>query len=96
MASKSPPVGSSLEALESTKTAGIVAGTPINHSEVPHSTVLEKYIRNVGAMNRKTAREYYLRLTSFQNFVTNSYKTTLDSIITTINQGSEDPYEILS
>ena len=47
-------------------------------------------------MNRKTAYEYYLRLTGFQDFLTNSYNATLDDIITRINEGSEDPYDILS
>ncbi|MFL6422110.1 MAG: tyrosine-type recombinase/integrase, partial [Nitrososphaeraceae archaeon] len=47
-------------------------------------------------MNKTTAYEYYLRLTSFQDFVTNTYKATLDNIIIRINQSSEDPYEILS
>ena len=75
---------------------GIVSSISINRSEVTHSTALDKYIKNVGAMNKTTAYEYYFRLTGFQDFVTDSYKTTLDNIITRINEGSEDPYEILS
>ena len=47
-------------------------------------------------MNRRTAYEYYTRLTGFQDFLTNNYNATLDDIITKINQGSEDPYDILS
>jgi integrase len=58
--------------------------------------VLDKYIRNIRAMNKATAYEYYLRLINFQDFVTRNYKTTLDNIITRIKEGSEDPYDILS
>jgi integrase len=58
--------------------------------------LLNKYIKSVGAMNRKTAYEYYTRLTGFQDFLINSYNATLDDIIMRINQGSEDPYDILS
>jgi integrase len=47
-------------------------------------------------MNRKTAYEYYFRLMGFQDFIINSYNATLDDIITKINDGSEDPYDILS
>ena len=57
-------------------------------------------------MNKRTAHEYYLRLTSFQNFVIDRSeaknktklpaKLALDNIITQINKGSDDPYEILS
>jgi hypothetical protein len=54
-------------------------------------------------MNKRTAREYHLRLTNFQGFVINRYKSktmnksriTLDNIIANIKQGSEDAYEIL-
>jgi hypothetical protein len=55
-------------------------------------------------MNKKTAHEYYIRLINFQNFVIGRYKTKngverktiLDNIITRINEGLEDPYEILN
>jgi len=47
-------------------------------------------------MNRKTAYEYYFRLMGFQDFIIKSYNATLDDIITKINDGSEDPYDILS
>lgn len=46
-------------------------------------------------MNRKTAYEYYFRLTGFQDFLTNSYNASLDDIIQKVNEGSEDPYEFL-
>ncbi|HET7390665.1 MAG TPA: tyrosine-type recombinase/integrase, partial [Nitrososphaeraceae archaeon] len=56
-----------------------------------------KYIRSISAMNKRTAYEYYLRLTNFQEFVISSYKTTtLDNIITKINEGTEDAYDILN
>jgi integrase len=57
---------------------------------------MDKYIRNMRAMNKRTAYEYYLRLTNFQEFVINTYKTTLDNIIAKINEGAEDPYDILN
>jgi len=60
------------------------------------STALDKYIRNIHAMNKRTANEYYLRLNNFQGFAIRNYNTALDNIITKINEGSEDPYEILS
>jgi integrase/recombinase XerD len=72
---------------------------------IPNSernTVLDKYIRSISAMNKRTAREYYLRLLGFQEFVNNRYsaknqtETTLDNIIANIKEGSEDVYEILS
>jgi hypothetical protein len=53
-------------------------------------------------MNKRTAREYYVRLISFQEFVNNRYnaknqaETTLDNIIANIKEGSEDIYEILN
>ena len=47
-------------------------------------------------MNKRTANEYYLRLNNFQGFAIRNYNTALDNIITKINEGSEDPYEILS
>jgi integrase len=47
-------------------------------------------------MNKRTAREYYLRLNGFRDFVFRNYKITLDNLITKINKGSEDPYGILS
>jgi integrase len=64
--------------------------------------VLDKYIRNISAMNKRTAREYYIRLLGFQEFVNNRYndknqtETTLDNIIANIKEGLEDVYEILS
>ena len=66
------------------------------------NTVLDKYIRSISAMNKRTAHEYYIRLLGFQEFVNNRYdaknqtETTLDNIIANIKEGSEDVYEILS
>ena len=57
---------------------------------------MDKYITNIRAMNKATAYEYYFRLTTFQNFITNDYKTTLDNLIMEIIEGHEDPYDILS
>ncbi|HEY7570561.1 MAG TPA: site-specific integrase [Nitrososphaeraceae archaeon] len=58
--------------------------------------IMDKFIRNIRAMNKATAHEYHFRLTTFQNFVTNDYKTTLDDLIMKVKQGSEDAYDILS
>jgi len=57
---------------------------------------LDKYIRNIHAMNKATAYEYYFRLMTFQNFVVNDYKTTLDNLIIGIRECRKDPYDILS
>ena len=70
---------------------GLITTIPISQSQA-----LNKYVKNVLAMNRKTAYEYYFRLMGFQDFIINSYNATLDDIIIKINDGSEDPYDILS
>jgi len=57
---------------------------------------LDQYIRNIHAMNKSTAYEYYFRLMTFQNFITNDYKATLDNLILEIKEGREDPYNVLS
>jgi subtilase family serine protease len=80
-------VRQSSKTLESTRTAirsGLTASIPFSNSET-----LNKYVRSVGAMNSRTAYEYYARLTVFQGFLTNKYNATLDDIITRINQGTE-------
>jgi integrase len=74
------------------------------HLEKGTDISLDKYIKSIYAMNKRTAREYHLRLTNFQDFVINRYKskpankprTALDDIISNIKQGSEDAYEVLS
>src|SRR6266487_1892036 len=58
--------------------------------------VLDKYIRNIRVMSKATSYEYYFRLTTFQNFITEDYKATLDNLIARIREGREDPYDILS
>ena len=85
---------SSLKTLERTKTiirTGIKTTTPIGHSEA-----LNKYIKSVSAMSSNTAYEYYSRLTGFEDFLTNSHNANLDDIVQKINEGSENPYDILS
>ncbi|MFY9869272.1 MAG: hypothetical protein WAK17_06105 [Candidatus Nitrosopolaris sp.] len=42
-----------------------------------HESIMDKYIRNIRAMNKATAYEYFLRLNNFQEFVVRSYKTTV-------------------
>jgi integrase len=68
--------------------------TSINHST--DSGALHKYIRSIDAMNKRTAHEYYLILTNFQDFVISRYEISLNNILTKISQGSEDPYDVLS
>jgi hypothetical protein len=70
---------------------GLKTTIPLSHSDA-----LNKYVKSVGAMNRKTAYEYHHRLTGFQDFLTINYNANLDAIIQKINDGSEDPYDILS
>lgn len=65
-------------------------------SSIGSSNVMDKYIRNIRVMNKATAYEYYFRLTTFQNFITNDYKTTLDNLIIGIKGGHEDSYDVLS
>ncbi|MFL6401500.1 MAG: tyrosine-type recombinase/integrase [Nitrososphaeraceae archaeon] len=87
---------SSLKTSKRTKieTAGLTDSITISRPE--ESRALDKYIKNIHAMSKRTAHEYHLRLIGFQDFIIRSYKTTLDGIIRRINEGSEDPYGILS
>ena len=93
---------SSLKTIERTKTATsatkpltrMTCDIPVSQSN--ESKTLYKYIRNVGSMNKQTAYEYYIRLSTFQDFVINNYKLNLDDITINLNDCLEDPYEILS
>ena len=66
-----------------------------NSSSDALSKVLDKYIRNIRAMNKRSAYEYYTRLTTFQDFIRNDYKITLDNLIIDLKDGCQDPYDIL-
>jgi hypothetical protein len=87
-----------------TATARLTDNITISQSE--ESPALDKYVKNICAMSGRTAHEYYRRLVNFQDFVISRYKTriktknetgtTLDNILVKINEGSEDPYGILS
>src|SRR2546428_12718351 len=57
---------------------------------------LDKYIRNVRAMSKSTAYEYYLRLNNFERFVSKECGLTIDNMLKKITDGSVDPYGILS
>ena len=70
-------------------------GTRTSQSDA-FSKVLDKYIRNIRAMNRRSAYEYYGRLTTFQDFIRNDYKFTLDNLIIELQNGREIPYDVLS
>jgi hypothetical protein len=73
------------------------------HLEKETDIALDKYIKSIYAMNKRTAREYHFRLTNFRDFVIKRYKskamnkprTILDDIIANIKQRSKDAYEIL-
>ena len=69
-----------------------------NHSTgVCHTeSAMDKYIRNIRAMNNATANEYHFRLTNFQNFVLKDYNITLNNLISQIKDGVKDAYDILS
>src|SRR5712691_9195737 len=60
------------------------------------NNLLDRYIRNIRAMNKGTAYEYYTRLRNFQNFVINDCNSTLDILVARIREGQKDPYDILS
>jgi integrase len=98
-----PLANKSSNSLEKTKTRTMTQLTQSNSTPttttIRHSigTAMDRYIRNIRAMNKRTAYEYYLRLYNFQDYVISTYKTnTLDGIITKTKEGSEDPYDILS
>lgn len=44
-------------------------------------------------MNKLTAREYYFRLVTFENFIQSEYNIDLDSIIKELRVGSKDAYD---
>ncbi|MFL6455372.1 MAG: tyrosine-type recombinase/integrase [Nitrososphaeraceae archaeon] len=87
---------SSLNTSKRTKIETARPTDSITISSPEESRALDKYIKNIRAMSKRTAHEYHLRLIGFQDFIIRSYKTTLDGIIRRINEGSEDPYGILS
>jgi hypothetical protein len=74
------------------------------HLEKEIDIALDKYIKSIYAMNKRTAHEYHLRLSNFQDFVISRYKgkamnkprTALSDVIAIIKQRSADAYEILA
>jgi integrase len=60
------------------------------------SKLLDKYITKIRAMNKRSAYEYYTRLTTFQDFIMNDYKITLDNLVIGLRDGRYDPYDVLS
>lgn len=85
-------IGSTTKMLKTTATQR-AQNYSFSHSS---DKVMDKYIRNIRAINKATAYKYHFRLTTFQNFITNDYKTTLDNLIMEIREHREDPYDILS
>jgi hypothetical protein len=80
------------KSLEKATAQAIQDQSKIYHPE----SIMDRYIRNIRAMNKATAYEYFLRLNNFQEFVANTYEATIDDLVTKIKEGSEDPYDILS
>jgi hypothetical protein len=69
-----------------------IRSTAVCHSE----SVMDKYIINIGAMNKATADEYHFRLTNFQNFALKDYNITLNNLISQIKDCVKDAYDVLS
>ena len=70
---------------------------PVSISQsVATENALSKYIKSISMMNSASAREYSLRLRGFGNFITMRYKMTLDDLIKKINEGTLDPYDVLT
>jgi len=60
------------------------------------SKTISKYLRSIRTMSKSTAKEYYTRLNSFENFLLRDLKKDTDHIIEDIKVGSDDVYDILS
>jgi integrase len=60
------------------------------------SNTVSKYLRSIHTMSKSTAKEYYMRLNSFQSFLLKDLKKSTDHIIEDIKLGSQDVYDILS
>ncbi|MGB6672168.1 MAG: tyrosine-type recombinase/integrase [Candidatus Nitrosopolaris sp.] len=60
------------------------------------SNTVSKYLRSIQTMNKSTAKEYYIRLNSFETFLLKDLKKSTDHIIEDIKLGSLDVYDILS
>jgi integrase len=57
---------------------------------------IAKYISEISSMSKSTAYEYSKRLSYFEAFVLAEYRTSVDNIIRKINNGTYDPYNVLS
>ena len=56
---------------------------------------LSKYIKSISLMSSSSAREYRFRLQNLARFIMMEYKLTLDDLIKLINEGLQDPYDVL-
>ncbi len=56
---------------------------------------ITKYITNISAMSKSTAREYRFRLQYLSRFTSKEYKMTVDNLVHQIKEGSEVPYDVL-
>ena len=74
--------------VSSTKSTAVKStGRLATSTSANHPKALYKYINNICAMSKRTAQEYYLRLSDFKSFIISGYRIMLDNIITKINYG---------
>jgi hypothetical protein len=63
-----------------------------NYDDIKNTNdAITKYIKNICTMSKSTANEYHGRLNNFSSFVSKEYKTNVDSIISKVKEGVEDP-----
>ena len=60
------------------------------------SKAITKYITNISAMSKSTARAYHFRLQQFARFTSKEYNTSVDDLVNQIREGSQVPYDVLS
>ncbi|MGA8082427.1 MAG: tyrosine-type recombinase/integrase [Candidatus Nitrosopolaris sp.] len=67
---------------------------PINQDT--KSDAITKYITNINAMSKSTARAYHFRLQQFARFTSKEYDMSVDNLVNQIRDGSQVPYDVLS
>ncbi|HET9807016.1 MAG TPA: hypothetical protein VFP49_08920, partial [Nitrososphaeraceae archaeon] len=65
------------------------------NGDIQQSKLLIRYIKNIQVMNKRTADEYYNRLSIFEKFILSQYTITIDEFINDLLQSKFDPYEVL-
>ncbi len=82
-----------------TKTKTPVTAKPTIPNDGPtnqdtKSDAITKYITNINAMSKSTARAYDFRLQQFARFTSKEYNTTVDNLVNQITEGSQVPYDV--